>query len=83
LQYNGREDYFFALKQEWETYLHLHKQKDEVDVQIKKYLENIIDSDDDKKQHIASNKPYKRKNKNAIKGVDMNQLSYQYFEGLI
>ena len=82
LQYNGREDYFFALKQEWETYLHLQKQIDQVDVQIKKHLEEVIDNDDDKKQHIASKKPYKRKNKNTIRNTDMNQLSYQYFEGV-
>ena len=36
LQYNGRADYLFALKQEWETYLHIQKQISEVDVQIKK-----------------------------------------------
>jgi transposase len=81
-QYNGREDYFFALKQEWGTYLHLQKQKDGVDTQIKKHLEEIIDDDDDKKQHIAPDRPHKRKNKNAIKGIDMNQLSHQYFEGI-
>jgi transposase len=82
LQYNGREDYFFALKQEWETYLHLQEQKKEVDAQIKKYLEEIIDIDDDKKQHIAIKKPHKRKNKNTITGADINQLSYKYFEGV-
>ena len=27
-------------------------------------------------------KPYKRKNKNTIRDVDMNQMSYQYFEGV-
>jgi transposase len=78
----GREDYFFALKQEWETYLHLQEQKKEVDAQIKKYLEEIIDIDDDKKQHIAIKKPHKRKNKNTITGADINQLSYKYFEGV-
>ena len=82
LQYNRREDYFFALKQEWETYLHLQKQIDQVDIQIKKHLEEVIDNDDDKKQHIATKKPHKRKNKNAIRNTDMNQLSYQYFEGV-
>lgn len=82
LQYNGREDYFFALKQEWETYLHLQKQIDQVDLQIKNHLEQAIDKDDNKKQHIASKKPYKRKNKNTIRGADINQLSYQYFEGV-
>jgi len=82
LQYNGREDYYFALQHEWNTYLHLQKQIDEVDAQIKKHLTGVIDKDDNKKQHIASKKPYKRKNKNTIRGTDMNQLSYQYFEGI-
>src|SRR5680860_666397 len=82
LQYNGREDYYFALKQEWNTYIHLQKQIDEVNVQIKNHLSEVIDNDDNKKQHIASKKPYKRKNKNTIRGVDMNQISYQYFEGI-
>jgi hypothetical protein len=82
LQYNGRADYLFALKQEWETYQHIQKQIDQVDVQIKKLLEDIIDQDDNKKQHVANKKSYKRKNKNTIRGTDMNQISYQYFEGI-
>lgn len=82
LQYNGRDDFMFALNHEWETYLHVQKQIDEVDLQIKKLLENIIDKDDNKKQHIASKKAHKRKNKNTIRGTDMNQISYQYFEGI-
>ena len=82
LQYNGRTDYLFTLKQEWETYLHIQKQISEVDVQIKRLLENIIHQDDNKKQHIANKKSYKRKNKNTIRGTDMNQISYQYFEGV-
>lgn len=82
LQYNGREDYFFALSQEWDTYLHLQKQLTAIDKQIKAHLEKTIDGDDNKKQHIALEKPHKRKNKNTIKGVDMNQMSYQYFEGV-
>ena len=82
LQYNKREDYYFALTQEWETYLHLQKQIEQVDVQIKKHLEQVIDKDDNKKQHIATKKPYKRKNKNTIRDVDMNQMAYQYFEGV-
>ena len=82
LQYNKREDYFFALTQEWETYLHLQKQLEQVDIQIKSHLEEVIDKDDNKKQHIATKKPYKRKNKNTIRGVDMNQMAYQYFEGI-
>ena len=82
LQYNGREDYMFALKHEWNTYLHIQKQIEEVDAEIKKLLEEIIDKDDNKKQHVASKKNYKRKNKNTIKGTDMNQIAYKYFEGV-
>jgi hypothetical protein len=54
---NGREDYLFALKQEWETYLHIQKQITEVDGQIKKLLEDIIEKDENKKQHVADKKP--------------------------
>jgi hypothetical protein len=82
LQYNGRKDYLFALQQEWSTYEHLQKQIIATDEQINHLIKNIIDKDDNKKQHIASKKPHKRKNKNAISGTDMNQLGYQYFEGV-
>lgn len=82
LQYNGRDDYMFALKHEWETYLHLQQQLGEVDSQIKKLLTDIIDKDDNKKQHVATRKPHKRKNKNTVRGTDINQIAYQYFEGI-
>jgi transposase len=72
----------FALKHEWKTYQHLQQQLEEVDSEIKKLLSNIIDKDDNKKQHIATKKIHKRKNKNTIRGTDMNQISYQYFEGI-
>jgi len=35
LQFNGRADYMFALKHEWETYLHLQQQLNEVDHKLK------------------------------------------------
>jgi len=82
LQFNGRTDYMFALKQEWKTYLHVHKQISETDQEIKKLLKSIINKDDNKKQFVAPKKPYKRINKNAIKNMDMNKIAYQYFEGV-
>ncbi len=82
LQYNGRVDYFFAFKQEWKTYLHLQKQIDETDKEIKKLLKKIIKNDENKKKHKAKKKAYKRKNKNAIRNTDMNQIGVQYFEGV-
>ena len=63
LQYNGREDYFFALKQEWKTYLHLQKQIDETDKEIKKLLNDIIKNDDNKKKHTAKKKTINEKTK--------------------
>lgn len=63
LQYNGREDYFFALKQEWKTYLHLQKQIDETDKEIKKLLKNIIRNDDNKKKQIVKKKSINEKTK--------------------
>ncbi|NLU38826.1 MAG: IS110 family transposase [Bacteroidales bacterium] len=82
LQFNGRADYVFALKHEWGTYLHLQQQLNEVDAQIKELLTDIIDKDDNKKQHVATQKTHKRKNKNTLRGTDMNQMAYQYFEGI-
>ena len=82
LQYNGRADYYFAIKQEHKTHQHLQQQIIETDTEIKKLLETIIDKDDNKKQHIATKKPHKRKNKNSITNTDMNQIAYQYFEGI-
>lgn len=82
LQYNGRTDYYFALKQEWDTYWHLQRQIAETDKMIADLLQQIIDRDDNKRQHIATKKTHKRKNKNSNKTADINQISYQYFEGV-
>jgi len=82
LEYNGREDYFFALKQEWETYLYLQKQIEKINIQINKLLSEIVKNDEKKKKHKIEKKTHKRKNKNTIGHTDMNQIAYQYFEGI-
>ena len=56
LQFNGRNDYLFALKQEWNSYKHIQNQIKDTDEQISNLLKNIIDKDDNKKQHIAEKK---------------------------
>jgi len=63
LQYNGREDYFFALKQEWQTYLHLQKQIDQTDKEISKLLKNIIKKDQKKKSQKVKKKNINEKTK--------------------
>lgn len=61
LQFNGRNDYLFALKQEWNSYQHIQNQIKDTDEQINALLKNIIDKDDNKKQHIAEKKSTKEK----------------------
>jgi len=82
LQYNGRKDYLFALSQEWDSYQHIQLQIKNTDAQINQLLKDIIDKDNNKKQHTVEKKAFKRKNKNGINNTDMNLISYQYFEGV-
>lgn len=81
LQSNGRKDYLFALQQELDTYDHLQKKIEECDKEIEKMLDEIINSDDNKRQHHIEAKPHKRINKNTPKDIDLNLKSYQMFEG--
>jgi len=81
LQSNERKDYLFALGQELETYGHLQLKIGQCDKEIAKMLEEIIGSDDHKRQHHIDPKPHKRINKNTPKDIDPNLRSYQMFEG--
>jgi len=81
LQSNGRKDYLFALQQELDTYDNLQKKITECDVMIEQMLNEIIDNDDNKKQHYIDPKTHKRINKNTPKDIDLNLKSYQMFEG--
>jgi transposase len=82
LQSNGRQDYLFALQQELETYDHLQQKITECDKMIEAKLTEIIDNDENKKQHYIESKPHKRINKNTPKDIDLNLRSYQMFEGV-
>ena len=53
-----------------------------MDAEIKNLLESIVEKNKAKKGHVATIKKYKRKNKNAINGADINQIACQYFEGV-
>jgi len=81
LQSNGRKDYLFALQQELDTYDHLQEKIRQCDVEIEKLLNEIINNDDNKKQHYIDSKPHKRINKNTPENIDLNLKSYQMFEG--
>lgn len=81
MQSNNRKDYFFTLRQELETYDYFQNKIKQCDIEIDKMLNQIIDNDDNKKQHSIEPKPHKRINKNTSKNIDLNLKSYQMFEG--
>ncbi len=81
LQSNERKDYLFALGQELEIYDHLQLKIEQCDKEIAKMLEEIIDSNNNKRQHHIDPKPHKRINKNTPKDIDLNLKAYQMFEG--
>lgn len=82
LKSNNREDFLFGLKQEYDGYLFYQKKIAECDAQINRFLNTQINTNSEKRNLKAEEKKYKRTNKNAIKGIDLNQASYQYFGGV-
>ena len=82
LKGNNRTDFLFGLKQEYESYLFFQKKIEACDVQINSFLKMQINTHPDKKKLQTDNKNHKRVNKNSIKGIDLNQASYQYFNGV-
>ena len=82
LQSNKRPDLLFALKQELHLYKQYQLQIAACDVEVEKAIQQSIDTDENKKQLKTTDKPHKRVNKNAPKNFDLNQLSYQYFNGI-
>ncbi|PWK16630.1 transposase IS116/IS110/IS902 family protein [Arcicella aurantiaca] len=79
---NGRMDYLFALQQELDMYKIIQTKITACDAEIEKMLNNIINCDDNKRQHYIDKKSHKRVNKNTPKNIDLNMVGYQYFEGV-
>lgn len=82
LHSNGREDYLFALTQEYEIYQILQQKIAECDLQIEKIINKNIESSQIKSELNIESKPHKRVNKNAPQNLDLNLKAFQYFEGL-
>lgn len=82
LQSNRRQDYLFVLKQELNQYRHTQDLIMECDVEIKELLDNLINQDHVKKSLYIDPKTHKRVNKNTPKNIDLNLMSYQYFDGI-
>lgn len=82
LQSNGRKDYLFALTQELELYKTLQQKITVCDKGIEQLVNEQLEHDEEKKALKAEVKPHKRVNKNASKNIDINQVAYQYFDGV-
>ena len=82
LKGNNREDYLFGLKQELECYHFYQKKIADCEKMITAFLKNQINTQPEKKKLKTTDKQHKRINKNAIKGIDLNQASFQYFGGI-
>jgi hypothetical protein len=82
LNSNGREDYLFALTQEYELFQILQNKISACDVEIEKVINEQIATSDTKSSLYIESKPHKRVNKNSPQNIDLNLKSYQYFEGI-
>jgi len=82
LNCNHRQDLLFGLKQEYEMYLTIREKIVECDFYIKEFIDQYLNLNPAKKKLHAPKKNYKKKNKNAPKNMDMNQIAYQYFDGV-
>jgi len=82
LNCNHRKDLLFGLKQEYEMYLTIREKLVECDEHMKLFIDQHLNLNPEKKKLKAPKKIYKKKNKNAPKNMDMNQIAYQYFNGV-
>ena len=79
---NERSDYLFGLGQEYRRYQFYKEMIKDCDVEIVKFLQDFIDDKEEVVDDLPAKKPYKRQNKNGIKGIDLNIIAYQYFDGV-
>lgn len=79
---NERKDYLFGLKQEYRRFQFYKSMIEECDQEISSFLSRYIDHKVDVVDDLPEKKPYKRQNKNGIKGIDLNIIAYQYFDGV-
>jgi hypothetical protein len=79
---NNREDFIFGLTQEFAKYNFCLKQMLECDKKIAELLNTYIGNQVNPIDDLPSKKPHKRLNKNSIKTIDLNIVSYQYFGGV-
>jgi len=82
LQGNNRVDYLFGLKQEFECYLFFKKKITACDKEIERFIKEVLKKDSSKRRLKTTEKPHKKINKNAPKIKNLNQVAFQYFNGV-
>lgn len=79
---NHREDYLFGLRQEYDRYQFYSAKIKECDKEIGIFIDQTIKAKEEVVDDIPDDKYFKRQNKNALTGVDLNIVAYQYFDGV-
>jgi len=79
---NNRVDFLFGLKQEFESYQFYQKKIAQCDKEIERFIKKELKKDPRKKLLKTTAKPYKRLNKNAPQIKNLNQVAFQYFDGI-
>ena len=79
---NNREDYLFGLRQEYQHYQYLQDRICECDLEMEAFIKEQLKKSPAKIKLRTTDKPYKRINKNAPKIKNLNQVAFQYFDGV-
>lgn len=79
---NGRKDYLYGLQQEYARYEFHKTMIQQCDMEIGAFLHQFINQKEEVVDDLPEKRPYKRQNKNGIKGIDLNIIAYQYFDGV-
>lgn len=82
LQNNGRVDFLFGLRQEFDLYKQYQRRIQQCDKEIEKHLKKHLGTRKLNRLPTLEAKPHKRVNKNAPKNIDLNQVAYRYFDGV-
>ncbi len=79
---NKRKDYLFGLRQEFDRHEFYKSKIEDCDKEIVKFLNEVIEAKDIVVDDLPEKKPDKRLNKNSLRGINLNIVAYQYFDGV-
>ena len=77
---NERKDYLFGLKQEFKRYRFYQSMIKECDFEIADFLQNFINQKQGVVDDLPTKKPYKKQNKNGLKGALLHEWMIKEME---